>query len=119
VNATPEKKAKRAKKRAEKAARKPLVLYEFDWSANRTEHAGVNEAMIEAAFYDRLAVFIPASSRSRSGEAYRDDGRQQFVASAGPSGPILHIVFVMARGKIKPFHARLAAERELKLYRGK
>ena len=23
------------------------MLYEFDWSANRTEHAGVNEAMID------------------------------------------------------------------------
>ena len=82
-------------------------LERFDWSAE--EHAtshGVSIFDVEDAFDNPRAVFFTPSRTNRLGEPRADDGRTTLLGRSLPHGPYLHIVFVVAGGKIRPFHAR-------------
>ncbi len=80
-----------------------------------TPHAGVTDRAIEAAVYDPKAVTLTGPRVSRSGKTYRESGTMA-LASAGPTGPFLHLGFDLEQGRIIVYHARLMNDREKMLY---
>jgi uncharacterized DUF497 family protein len=114
VAATRKEKRKVARKAQAKITR--LVFLEFDFTANITQHGSINDAQIEAAFYDPRGITFPPSTRSRTGERGPNDGRMVLIAQDGASGPLLHIVFIREEGRIKPIHARPMTPAEKRLY---
>jgi uncharacterized DUF497 family protein len=112
----PTRKEKRKVARKAQAKITRLVFLEFDFTANITLHGSINDAQIEAAFYDPRGITFPPTTRSRTGQRRPNDGRMVLLAQDGASGPLLQIVFVREEGRIKPIHARPMTPAEKRLY---
>jgi hypothetical protein len=107
-------KKNRTERLARRAARVVSIL-EIFISPKITSHAGVTDKAIEAAVYDPNAVIVTGPRASRSGKTYREGGSIA-LASAGPSGPFLHLGYEIEQGRIIVYHARLMNDQERLMY---
>jgi hypothetical protein len=106
------------KNRAERLARRAATvvsILEVVISPRITPHAGVTDRAIEAALSDRKLIVLARQQRSRTGATYRPDG-VIILASAGLSGPYLHIGFEVEPGRVTVYHARLMNDGERVMY---
>ncbi len=109
------------KNRAERVARRAatvISMLEVVISPYTRPHRGVTDRAIEAAMSDPKYMILDVQKRSRAGKTYRPDG-VIILASAGPTGPHLHIGFEVGPGRVTVYHARLMDDDERKLYTGR
>ncbi|MDQ3458397.1 MAG: BrnT family toxin [Deinococcota bacterium] len=84
----------------------------FDWDEANREHIakhGFTPEDAEAVIYD--------PNRIRADTYNNRSERRSGVIGRGVGGDVLHVVFVVREGKIRPFHCRLATTAEKRRYR--